>query len=222
MKSEKTDYKAQIVDFLKNNPSGQTISDIAKGIGASRMTVSKYVSILEATEKIVPKKIGAYTIYFSSHPVYVPKRIIMLFYLGLIQGINDKEVKDKKNYYKGLGYRISENLDVLFNQKLSVPEDVDDYTKLIKNLARIYPQIDVLNDIKVNIETEIMDKGKKSIFHFKDIALFNESEDFLYHFYITAGVIEKIMSRLIYRKVAVEIKYYDYSKKEVDMLIEIF
>ena len=220
-KSQKRGYEELILDYLQSNPSGLTISDIAKGINASRMTVSKYVSILEAKEKIVPKKIGAYNLYFSAHPVYIPKKIIMLFYLGLLQGLNERKIPDKEQFYKNLGYRISENLKVLFKSNLNVPEDIEDYSKFIRNLARIYPNIDVLNDIEINIVPEIGEKGLESVFHFKNVQLFGESEDFLYHFYIISGIIEKTMSRLIGKQVNCEIEYVNYSDRTVGLSIEI-
>lgn len=44
----------EILDYIRKDPSGVTITDAQKGIGASRNTLSKYISILEAKEKNCP------------------------------------------------------------------------------------------------------------------------------------------------------------------------
>ena len=220
-KTEKVAYEERILNHLKENPAGLTISDIANGIKASRMTVSKYISVLEAKEKILSRKIGAYNLYYTAHPVYVPHRIISLFYLGILQNLHKKQDVNREEFYKEIGFQISENFIVLFPPEVSVPKDTDDYTILLKNLARLYPKIDVLNYLNVKIEPEITNKGKKSIFHFKDIKLFDTSEDFLYHFYVVAGVFEKTLSRLTSREVKCNVDFFDIKKRSVGILIEI-
>lgn len=220
-KPEKVNYEELILDHLKENPAGLTISDIANGIKASRMTVSKYISVLEAKEKIISRKIGAYNLYYTAHPVYVPHRIISLFYLGILQNLHKKQKLNKEIFYKEIGFQISDNFIVLFPPELSVPKDTDDYTIILKNLARLYPKIDVLNYLNLKIEPEITNKGKNTTFHFRDIKLFEAAEDFLYHFYVVAGVFEKTLARLTSRDVICNVDYFNLKEQSVGLKIEI-
>ena len=51
-------WKDEIAQYLRNNPSGLTITDIAKGIDTSRVTVTKYMPELLQEEKVFAKEVG--------------------------------------------------------------------------------------------------------------------------------------------------------------------
>lgn len=50
---------SQALELLKKvYPDGLTVKEIAKMLGISRTTASKYVAVLEAEEKIVCRRVG--------------------------------------------------------------------------------------------------------------------------------------------------------------------
>ncbi|MFX1266812.1 MAG: winged helix-turn-helix transcriptional regulator [Promethearchaeota archaeon] len=61
-----------ILECIRDNPGGVTVSDIANFTKFSRNTVSKYVSILELKKQIFSKKVGAYRLYFAVKKSFIP------------------------------------------------------------------------------------------------------------------------------------------------------
>lgn len=71
------EIKNTIVSYLRNNENGASASDISKQIGFNRITVGKYLQILQA-EKIVSSKKVASAIYWQlSHYSSKPKILIV-------------------------------------------------------------------------------------------------------------------------------------------------
>ena len=83
----------EIVRYLKNHPSGLTITAIAKGIDTSRVTVTKYMSQLLEEENVFAKEVGVYKLYYSSERDFIPKKILQAFYTGVLTGIKGKLAK---------------------------------------------------------------------------------------------------------------------------------
>jgi DNA-binding IclR family transcriptional regulator len=53
------DVKSMVLELLKRvYPDGLTVKEIAKMLGISRTTTSKYVAVLEADGKIVCRRVG--------------------------------------------------------------------------------------------------------------------------------------------------------------------
>lgn len=55
-KGKAEDWKEKILQFLEENPSGYTITDIADSINSTRITVSKDLSLLEQEKKVFSKE----------------------------------------------------------------------------------------------------------------------------------------------------------------------
>jgi len=221
-KEEKINYEAIILDYLRANPTGSTITDIVSGLKISRGTGGKYVSILEAKEKVIKRKIGAYHLYFASAPRYVPVRTIVLFYKGLLNGLYQKNAKEgEKKYFKELGFIIADNFNEIFSANLTVPENTKNYSILLKLLAKLYPNIDVMQYRGVKISAEVNDEGTLAKYNFQNIKLFEESKDFLYHFYMITGVLEKQMIRLLNKKIMVDVVDFSIENKTLTIVVEI-
>lgn len=77
-------FERKISNFLKNKPSGSTISDIVRGVDISRTTATKYVDIMEKKEVIHKKKIGNYVLCFTSDRDFLPKSEIIESYKGFL------------------------------------------------------------------------------------------------------------------------------------------
>ena len=104
------DFEDEILNYLNQMTSGQTITDIANGIDSTRITVSKYINGLEKQEKIFTKKFGAYTLYFSSQRNFVPRNLAVAFYEGILVWMKET-IKDFNNY-KNLGLTLAESLPI--------------------------------------------------------------------------------------------------------------
>jgi len=50
--------RARILDLLERNKDGLTISDVARSLSIHYTTVSKYLAVMEAEQKITHRDIG--------------------------------------------------------------------------------------------------------------------------------------------------------------------
>ena len=192
---EKREFSKEILNFLLINPSGVTITDIAKGINTSRITASKYVSVLEAKKKITTKQIGAYTLYFSVQRDLIPKNVMLSFYTGLLKGIKE-EITDKETYKK-FGKIIAEFMKFPYGSAISpdiLPSKGGTKEEYYKFIGDNLSFIDFIYEQKPKIKTEMM--HDKTLYTISDIELFDKSEDFDVHYYIASGVVEKLTSRV--------------------------
>ncbi len=216
---ERRDFSKEILNYLLINPSGVTITDIAKGINTSRITVSKYVSVLEAKKKITTKQIGAYTLYFSVQRDLIPKNVMLSFYTGLLKGIKE-EITDKETYKK-FGKTIADFMKYPYGSPLSadiLPNKGGTKEKYYRYIGENLSLLGFIYERKPKIKTEVMDD--KTFYTISDIELFDKSEDFDVHYYITSGVIEKIASRF-FPKAFCDVEEIDVKKRIVKISLKL-
>jgi len=216
------EYETRIIEHLQQTPSGLTITDIHNGINASRITVSKYISVLEAKGKVFSKKIGAYKLYFTSERKFIPKKPMLAYYAGLLSSIK-KEFSDL-NKFKEFGYII--NNFMIFPFSSAIPEDIkQSKIELLKGIfeyyTNIFPRLDLLMDKNVIIEKHIQEKENSIIIRLKNLKIFDTSKDFDVHFYIISGITEKAFTKSFGRKVTCNVNKIDISKKIVEFSIKI-
>jgi len=214
------EYKERIIEHLQQSPSGLTITDIHNGINASRITVSKYISVLEAKGKVFSKKIGAYKLYFVTERSFIPKTPMLSYYAGLLSCIKS-EFTDL-NKFKEFGYIINDFMIFPFSSE--IPEDIkQSKIDLLKGIfeyyTNIFPRLDLLMDKNVIIEKEIKEKDNSILIRLKNLKIFDTSENFDVHFYITSGITEKAFTKSFGRKVVCNVNKIDVSKKLVEFLI---
>ena len=191
---EKRDFSEEILNYLLINPSGVTITDIANGINTSRITVSKYVGILEAKKKVTTKQIGAYTLYYNVQRGLIPKSVTLSFYMGLLKGLKE-DIIDKEKFKK-YGKSIAEFMRFPYGSTISdivVPKDSSTSKKYLEYVRDNISILDFIYEGKPKITTELM--GEEALYTISDIELFDKSEHFDVHYYIASGVLEKIVSR---------------------------
>lgn len=219
MASEKRDYNQEILDYLLDNPSGLTITDISEGINTSRITVSKYVGILEAQEEVTNRKIGAYKLYYNANKSLIPKRVMLSYYTGLLSGLK-KEITDHEKY-KDFGRTIADFMEFPYGS--GFPENIknskDNYRKYLKYFGKTLPYIDFIYEEKPNIE--IIVEENKAIYTLTKISLFDKSENFDVHYFIASGVIERIISKSLQRDVRCNVKEIDPKGRSVKLIVEI-
>ena len=216
------EYEELILNYLKQFPSGLTITDITKGIGISRITVNKYILVLEAKEKVFSKRIGAYTLFLAVERTFLPWRTIASYYQGLLTGFSKELSGDKEKAFKRIGLNM--NQFITFPIGSGFPKDVlklekGSYRKLLEYYAESYNMMDYMIDKSTEIEVKINEEGNEARYTLKNISLLDENKDFAMHFYITTGIIEKTLELLIKKKIICKVeKIYD---NNVEFLIQI-
>ncbi|MFX1444506.1 MAG: hypothetical protein ACFFHV_13920 [Promethearchaeota archaeon] len=216
-------YEEMILDYVKQYPSGITITDISKGITVSRITVNKYVLVLEAKEQLFSKTIGAYKLYFATERRFIPKRAIIAFYQGLLSGIAAEiSAENKESIFKNIGLNMDKFITFpvgsRFPKEIRQPKN-GSYRDLFEYYAEIYDSMDYVIEEFADIKVSINDKGNKAIYTFKDVEFLEREKYFIVHFYIVSGMIQKTLSKLINKKVICKVeKVYG---NNVDLSIEI-
>ena len=214
------DYEKLISDFLLDNPSGSTITDISKGINASHNTVSKYLSVLEAKKKVIGKKVGPYTLYSDAKRRLIPKKVLENYYLGLLYFFK-KEFSDKTKY-KEFGREIAHYLNFPYGSKYPktfLPSEEGSVKNFLQYLGDTFSFFDFIYDISPKVESRI--RGNNADYHLTEITLFEKSETLHDHFYIVAGVLEQTIANSLDRDVECLIKKISPQKREVIISVTI-
>lgn len=190
---EKRNFSREILNYLLVKPSGVTITDIAKGINTSRITATKYVSVLEAKNKITTKQIGAYTLYYSAQKGLVPKSVMLSYYIGLLKGLKE-DIMDKEKYKK-YGKTIADFMSFPYGSAVAdvvLPKKGSTNEKYLMYIGEHLSVFDFIYEERPIISTEVI--GDKALYTISEIELFEKSKDFDVHYYIASGVVEKITS----------------------------
>jgi predicted transcriptional regulator len=213
-------WKDEIIQYLRTNPSGLTITDIANGINTSRVTVTKYIPELLKEEKVFAKEVGVYKLYFSTERNIVPLRNVRYFYNGILAGLKGK--LDQKDY-KEVGYEVAGYMSSLVrtshmeNLELFRDPTRKSFKDFFEFFKELYPYIDFVNPGDMDIELEsISDSEDAATFIFKDVKLLKLSEEFENHFYLWSGAFEVLISKFLKKQVTCEIidvNTEDYSVK---------
>ena len=216
--TKKRDFYREILDYLLINQSGLTITDIANGISTSRNTVGKYIGILEAEKKVVNKQVGVYKLYYSADRSLIPKKIMLAYYSGLLASLK-REITDKRKY-KEFGKTIADFIEFAYSFSLAENEDIrkgPDYSYFFKNLSKILTYIDFVYENRPKIKVNAI----KNTAHFliSNIDLFEKSEELDYHYYIASGVIEKLGSKFLEKRIICNVDKIDLDNKTVELKI---
>ncbi|MHA1196214.1 MAG: HTH domain-containing protein [Promethearchaeota archaeon] len=218
-------HKFEILEFIRNNPGGVTISDIANATKFSRNTVSKYVSILEVKNEIFSKKVGAYKLYFASKKRYIPLELAISYYKALISRFK-KHFPNKESLAKQIGKDAIKDIKftfgpTIFKEMKRLKENPISRVHLesFKNFYRVYDPFSPDIEISViNIDPE----GKSALFRFKNSPFLSDTEDHNYHIYIACGITEGILEKVLKTKVSCDIIEIHPSKNKEDAYFDIF
>jgi len=218
------EYELKILEFIKNHPSGVTISDITKFKGYSRNTVNKYVKTLELKDKIYKKKVGAYSLYYSSKERYVPKSLVLSYYKVLLKGLY-KNFPNSENVLKKIGQKSAKDIKFSFSPNIY---------KQLKKLKRyhikkipleIFKQLYYAFDIfQPNIKISVLDlnsDGHKTIYRFKNTIFLDNKDLYIYHIFLIIGIIETIIKRELNQDMVCELENYHISEDSKDSYYDI-
>ena len=223
---EKNDYKLKILDKLSDSASGLTITELSSKTGIHRNTVSKYLGILEAEELVKKKDIGAARLYYSKKRKYIRKKLVNTFIQALLSALKRK-LPNKEELCKEIGLRILEHFQFSLGNayieefgKLKGVSDTKTYLKLFK---KYYNSFDFFQD-DVDISTLELQQNK-IIYRIKNSEYLDNTDDFIYFFYVVCGITEGIYLRNLDIKVVCNVENYHIStnkkKSYVDISLEI-
>jgi len=213
-------WKKKILEFLQENPSGFTIKDIADGIESTRITVSKYLNLLEYENKVLSQEIGVYKLYFSAERKFIPLSVTRKFYNSILSGIKGKLSEEE---YRKIGHNVAEELyDYVMEQfPKSLKAQITSYRKFLDLFAKFYPYVEVFYLKDLIVEGEVNKEEEKAVYSLNNVELFEISEDFDSHFYILAGAIERILSRSFPRRPTIcKVLSVNVKEKSVKISVE--
>lgn len=216
------EYEQSILDYLKKNPSGLTITDVKNGIGVSRITITKYISLLELKGKVFSKKIGAYKLFFSSERSFLPKKTMISFYNALLSSLKNEFPDNKK--FKELGYNIANFMDFTYGESYLegiLPSKKGSSKVLLKYIAELYPYLDVLQDKSDVPEVKINEEGNKAIYRFKNSRFLDDPDIFALHINLVTGILENVLTKRLKKEAICKIDKEYITDKSEDSFIEI-
>ncbi len=223
-KKEIIDYESKILNCIRENPSGVTITDIAKKTEFSRNTISKYVSMLEIKKKIFKRKVGAYNLYFSSKKSFLPKEIISSYYKALLSGLK-KNYPNDEEVFKEIGRNSLEFIDFSFGptvrKGLKSLRNIPVPKIYFEVFGRFYPSYDILQPSIEISEPMMEESGNKAVYRFKNSEFLETSEEFIYHFYIISGIIEALWEREVGRPVECNVEKIHVGERKEDAFFEL-
>ncbi|HEY0089076.1 MAG TPA: helix-turn-helix domain-containing protein [Candidatus Lokiarchaeia archaeon] len=215
--SKDIDYEQKILDLLSESLFGLTITAISDGVSISRNTAYRYLGILEAKGKVYNKKVGTYNLYFAKKRSMLYKDGIINFVKGLMNSLK-KKFPNKEQLFKEIGKEIAESIDIPFTQKgreqleelKNFPDD-----KILESIEMWVPFFNILFDSISLSNVEINKEKKQAIYTFIHSELLETSDQYIYYFYLLAGLVGKKLSDYSNRTVDFEVLNYEiFDKKE--------
>ena len=223
-KNHGKDYEAEILEYIKQNPSGVTITDIANGTEHSRNTVAKYISKLENKSMIFRKKIGAYHLYFVGKQGYFPKEITTSYYKAILAGLK-KHFPNKEETFKQIGREALSHIDFTFAPTITRQMKVVKGSPILKLYFELfksfYSSYDLLQPAIEISDPDIDESGMKAKYRFSKSEFLEDTDDFIYHFHMAVGIMEAILTREIGRPVECFIEDIHITDNKEDSYVEI-
>lgn len=66
--------RQEILEFLEDNPRGSTVTEVGEEIDVSRVTASKYLEVLSATEEIDVRHVGQAKLHYRNQEKQVDSK----------------------------------------------------------------------------------------------------------------------------------------------------
>ena len=212
-----------ILECIREIPYGSTITDISKKTGYSRNTVSKYVSILAIKKKIFGRKIGAFQLYFSTEKNFFTKMFAISYYKAFLKGLK-KYYPTDYDIFKKIGKDCFEYIDFSFDRAIAKELKglrANRFILLFYDVfGKLYPNIDIVDPV-IETYSKEDDEGRKIILRFKSREYLFDTDDYVYHFYMIAGIAEAIYKRDFEKDVRCDIETVHLSDNPEESYIEL-
>jgi len=222
----KNDSKSKILNELEDSTSGLTITQLAKEVEIHRNTVSKYLGILEAEGLVKKKEIGKALLYVSTKRKYLRRNMVNSFMQALLHALKNNYPNDEETF-KNVGRNLLDYFEFSLGdtytqafEKIKNNSDSDTYLELFKEF---YDSFDFFQD---DLDISLVELSSHKVrYRIKNSEFLDNSDDFLYYFYIVCGITEGVYLRGldINIKCNVEDIYISSNKKEsyIDISLEI-
>jgi len=212
MKNEIIDYENEILDFIRENPSGVTITDISKEMSYSRNTISKYVAILQLKGNIYSKSVGRYNLYFSTKKNFIPKSVIISMYKALFLAIK-KKLPHQEQIYKEIGNELQKNFDYRYSKgffendikKKIALKDLKDFKPHFEYFIEVFNSSNILQDTAKVTHLKYENNNKTAVFRINNSEFLETNDDNIFYFYMVAGIIETYLGEELNRYINCEI-----------------
>ncbi len=219
---EKNDYKSKILNTLSDSASGLTITEISSKAKIHRNTVSKYLGILEAEELVNKKDIGAARLYYSKKRKFIRKKLVNNFIQALLYALKSK-LPNKEDLCKEVGLKILDHFEFSLGdpyrkeiEKLRKNSDTKAFLKLFREF---YNSFDFFQD---DIDISILELYQnKVLYRIKNSEYLDNTDDFIYFFYVVCGITEGIYLRNLDIKVICNVEDIHLSSKKEESHIDI-
>ncbi|TFF98372.1 MAG: hypothetical protein EU547_01730 [Promethearchaeota archaeon] len=205
-------YKKTILDSLDGHPFGLCITEIAEKTKFHRNTISKYMNILEAENKVNKKRIGTASIYTTKKRKYLRRGLVVSFIQSLLKGLKHEFPNDPEKF-KDIGREITKTFqfpigDVYFNEFKKVRSSSDILEKL-KLFELFYNSFDFFQD---DLEIEIIELNNyKVIYRLRNSDFFQKNGEFNYFFHIMCGITEGIYLQNLNMQIKCDVNQIKYS-----------
>jgi len=216
---KKSGYQDRILECLTAELYGLTIKDIALKIGGNRNTVSKYLNILEAKEKVFKQEIGTAILYFAKERRAVPLELVFSFYKALL-GALKSGFPNQEAFFKTLGKLMIDydffplNETSIKSLKSFQEKSKTSFFKLFGEQSRKY--FEYLFDKLEPRDVMINEEKNHIIYHFRNSDLLKDDGEYIYHFYLIIGYLEAKLSRIFKKEVKCDVVSYKVSHTEDD------
>ena len=217
MEKKKTSeyYKNKILDCLSNEFFGLTITKLADKINVNRNTVSKYLNILEAEGKVFNEKVATATVYFSRKKSVISFDMFIGIYKSYIGALR-KVFPDDKEAIKQMG-RIAAEYPYLKKffygmrrvKRLDYAKRVETFKKSINKFWQFFEFIFGKTEFK---NVLISSEKNKIIYRVKSGQFLEKNGEFLFHYYIISGFLEKRVLDIFNIEIKCNITDYDISQ----------
>ncbi len=205
-RSNKRDYDQEILKCLEEGVMGLTITDIAKVLGISRNTVSKYLKVLEIRELVSAQDVGVYRLYFLKTQRAIPPNVLNSLFWGVIAGLK-KVFPDHPELFKKVGGEIDKSLNFpLIGGKL---DEIIAWLSQITNkqffdaVGFLLPRIFFIAE-NAYVKSFTIERDDRAVYLLTNTTLL-QKQDYLYALYIMAGFLESYFWSKYKKKIVCDI-----------------
>jgi len=219
--AKKKDYKKKILDVLEGNLFGLTITDIAKGAGVSRNTVYRYIGMLKGQGEIYEKKIGSYTLYYRAGKRILSQEKLLSFFKGFLANIK-RVYPNQEHVFQTIGRNMADSIPIPSKKEgKKIKEKLEQMNEqeILKSIGDYLPYFNILHDTIRIQKIEFDEKENRALITFFNSELLDNTDEYIYYFYVLMGVMEKKLSKFIDKEINFDIYDYEtFGKKENSFL----
>jgi len=222
MMENKNDYKTKILGKLEDSTSGLTITELSKKVKFHRNTVSKYLGVLEAEGLVKKKEIGKALLYLSTKRKYLRRKLVNSFIQALLHALK-KNFPNQKQIFINVGRNLLEYFQFSLGEaytrefeKIKTKSNKKTYLELFKEF---YNSFDFFQD---DLDISLIElTPSKVIYRIKNSEFLNDSDDFIYYFYIVCGITEGIYLRGLDININCNIEKINISSNNEESFVDI-